>query len=515
MEQEGKSLIDVVEAIFRQRNLVLITIAAILAVCVAYALLAKSQFGSTMKILVQNSRANTLVGPESGVSMPGEMNSDMMESKINSEVELLQSSDLLEGLVHYRDQLRGMKSPEHGSVMLALETRALQHNLEVIPIRKTNMIQVSFLDTDPVIAQKSLQWLAAQFLNKHVDLQRSGATYEFFESQAQQAASQLGDAEAKLIEFDKTTGVTSPEQEHDLSQQRQSLNSRDVEEVRAALNADEARLAQLRQQETTTPARVETLVKSASNAGSTERLDTLLAELQNKRIELLTRYKPDDRLVVEVDSQIANTKAALSNINGKQAAETTEDVNPVLTLIHEDIEKVAANVLAERARLAAMTQTSTAYQSRLQQLQQISMQRDILTRRVQELKENLKKFTEKRDDLQVDSELDKIKLMDVAVAQEPTLSNLPMGPHRKMIIVLGVVLACFLAVGVVLAKEALRETMYAPYELEAIASSPLLATVPEISLRSPSLPALGRGIGIGPSLEKLKRPAEARMRSLR
>lgn len=514
MEQEGKSLLDIVEAVYRNRGLVVLTAGIVLVACLAYAVLAKPQYGSTMRILVQNTRSNTIVGAESGASVPGVMTSDMMEAKINSEVELLQSNDLLESLVRYRDtQLLGIRPPAEGSVEMALQVQAIQRNLEITPLRKTNVIQISFIDSNPANAQKSLQWLSSEFLNKHVSLQRPGATTEFFDTQVQQAQAQLHDAQTKLLAYDQTTGVTAPEQERQLTQQRLSENASEAQQVRASLEADQARLVQLREQKASTPPRLETMVRSGANAGSTQQLDTILAELQNKRIELLTRFKPDDRLVKEVDAQIASTKASLAGITSKQAAETTEDVNPVMTMINEDIEKTSADVLAQRARLAALTQTSATLEARLQQLQGVGVQHDVLDRQVQELTDNLKKYTAKRDDFQVDAELDKIKIIDVAVAQAPTISSMPVRPHRKLIIALGAVMACFLSVGILFAKEALRETMYTPHELEAVASAPVLATLPEVLLTGPALSLLEARTSANSFDEA--RQSTARMRRLR
>ena len=54
----------------------------------------------------------------------------------------------------------------------------------------------------------------------------------------------------------------------------------------------------------------------------------MIAELQNKRTELLTKFNADDRLVKEVDEQIANTQAALTNATVIVATEEATDINP-------------------------------------------------------------------------------------------------------------------------------------------------------------------------------------------
>jgi uncharacterized protein involved in exopolysaccharide biosynthesis len=490
MEQEGKSLLDFVEAVFRNGKLVLVTAGLVIAGCVAYAILANPEYGSSMRILVQNSRSNTIIGAGAGETS-GIVNPDMLESEVNSEVELLQANDLIEGLVRYRDKdLLGIDPPAEGSVEMARQVQAVQHAIEVTPIRKTNMIEVNFTDKSPVTAQKSLEWLSTHFLNKQAELRRPAGTYHFFETQAEQYEAQLRDAEAKLVAFDRANGVTSLDQEQQLLLQKLSGNTQDAQQTQASLDGEAAKMNQLRAQKSATAPRVQTQVVQNANAMSTEHLESVLADLQNRRIELLTRYKSDDRLVREVDDQIASTRAILDRIETKQAAATTSDANPVMNLINEDMERTDASISADRARLAALNATSRSYQGRLEQLQQMSLQRDALDRQVQELRENVKKFTEKRDDAEIDDQLDKSKIVDVAISEEPTISSLPVRPHRRNIVMLGAVFACFLCGGMVLAKEAVRDTIYAPHELEAASSSPVIATIPELAYNSPSRPAL-------------------------
>ena len=44
-----------------------------------------------------------------------------------------------------------------------------------------------------------------------------------------------------------------------------------------------------------------------------ERLNTMLAELKNHETEMLAKYRPDDRMVLEVRQQIAQTESRLES----------------------------------------------------------------------------------------------------------------------------------------------------------------------------------------------------------
>ena len=499
MEQEGKSLLEFAEAVFRSRWMVLMIGGSILLACVLYALLAKPEYGSTMKVMVQNTRSNTTVGAQSGQATSGALSADEKESQINSQVELLQSNDMLEGLVRYRDEtLHGIPFPGEGSLEMAQQTRDVKRRIVVAPIRKSDLIVVNFVDTDPVSAQKSLQWLSTQFLYKNAALRRPAQTYEFFEKQTKQAEGQLHDAELALIAFDRANGITSLDQEQSLVLQKLSDSSKDAESAKAALRGDQARLDDLHRQESTVASRVKTQVKVASNAGSAQQLDTLFTELQNRRLQLLNRFQPGDILVKEVDEQIAATQASMSRIAAKQSAETTEDENPVYTHIQEGLQQTSADVRSGEARLTSITRSARDYSNRLNQLQKFSVEHNVLDRRVQELRQNLKIFSEKRDDAQIDDELDRNRIVDVAIAEEPTISSQPVRPHRLTTIALGFILGCFMALGYVLVKEVTRQTFYYPSELEAALSCPVLATLPNRPLKD--LPV--RLIGAQPEIQE-------------
>ena len=486
VEREAGGFLSFVGAMFRNKRLVLSTMAAVLLVFAVYAAIAKSEYGSSMMILVQNSRQAPRVGAEEGSPSGGMLNSDMMESQVNSQVTLLQSEDLMEGLATFRDRSRGVQPPAPGSLRLSQEVQAVQHSLEVVPIRKTDLITVNFVDSDPARAQASLRWLSAAYLEKQAKLSRPAGTYQFFAAQTDQYEAQLQKAQADLLAFDASKGVTGLDQEKSLDLQRFSDMRGQVDEAQAGLRSDRARLEDLHREAQVVAPRIQTQVKADTNRANTEQLDTLLAQLQNRRIELLNRFQPTDVTVQEIDTEIASTKATLSRLESKQGSETTEDTNPVRMQVDEGLQRVSTDVRADEAKLGTLTQASQAMANRLQELQSISVQHDTLARQVDELRQNRTRFAQKRDDARIEDDLDQSKIVDVAIAEQPTYSVQPLRPRRKTTLAIGAVLACFLSLGLVFFKEIGRETMYEPLELEAVSSCPVLTTIPDMTLAPPS-----------------------------
>ena len=452
----------------------------ILAGSLAYAIFAKPQYGSIMKILIQNTRATPIIsGDRTNQPMSAGGSAEAMESEINSEVVLLQSADLMEGLVRYRSKLAKLPPPEEGSLRMAHELADVEHRMEITPIRKTNFVEVSFKDADPAMAQKSLTWLSTAFLDKHAELRRPAGTYRFFDKQTKELEEQLRDAETSLINFQQQNNLVSLNQEKLLTLDNYNRVSQQIGDARANQQQNRRQAASLQDQIAGLDNRITTQERATPNEYSAERLNTLVVDLENKRTQLVRRFQPTDPLVQEIDEQIAATQAALSKASSQKTVETTSDVNPVRQSLEQAVHSTTTNASGETARLASLLNQESALSNRIDDLRKISVQNDVLEEKVEELKRNRELYAEKRDEAAIDDQLDRNKIVDVSIAQEPTISLQPVQPHRLMTLVLGAAVACFASLGCVLVKDALRETAFTPAELEAMVSCPVLATVPE------------------------------------
>src|SRR5258708_36711297 len=67
--------------------------------------------------------------------------------------------------------------------------------------------------------------------------------------------------------------------------------------------------------------RIMTQVRTIPNQLLVERLNTMLVELENKRTDLVAKFHPDNRLVKQVEQQIANTRATLDRVTRVNATE--------------------------------------------------------------------------------------------------------------------------------------------------------------------------------------------------
>jgi uncharacterized protein involved in exopolysaccharide biosynthesis len=209
----------------------------------------------------------------------------------------------------------------------------------------------------------------------------------------------------------------------------------------------------------------------------------MLAELQNRRTLLLSKFRPDDRMVLEADQEISDTQAALEKATKLTGVEQSTDVNP----IHQTLEIDSAKQQAELAGLLDRRQTlarqSWIYRQNLMKLGNATATHDDLVRTQKEAEDNYLLYAKKAEEARIAESLDQQKIANVAIAETPTVPHLPSKPNVPLNLALGVVLAGFLSLGLAFAAEYFSaspgpsgETIEQASDLESLTALPVLAT---------------------------------------
>src|SRR5205814_7984289 len=121
-------------------------------------------------------------------------------------------------------------------------------------------------------------------------------------------------------------------------------------EADAAYSEATTRIARVEQQLASVPRRITTQSKQLPNQYSSERLNTMMVELQNRRTQLLTKFRPDDRLVREVDEQIRTTRDALAKAESQTSTEQATDLNPLRQTLETEYSRARLEQTGAQAR---------------------------------------------------------------------------------------------------------------------------------------------------------------------
>jgi uncharacterized protein involved in exopolysaccharide biosynthesis len=452
---------------------------------VAAAVLLPNRYQSRLKILVKNTRADVVITPERTNSPAG--GGEVTETQINSEIALLNSKDLLEEVVRRSGLDREALSSDRGANPATDFEKSiieLEKELEITPVRKSDMIEISYTAKSPEVAAAVLQNLASLYLEKHLKLHRPPGTYQFFQTQANQYGQQLSEDEAKLLAFQQQKGVISLDQEKQLNLQKMADAQSRYMEAGTALGEATERIAKLQQQLGTLAPRVATQSRSLPNQYSVERLSTMLVELQNRRTQLLTKFQPDDRFVQEVEQQIKHTSEALDKATNMTSVEQSSDLNPLRQTLEAELSRARLEQAGQAARREELGKQVAQYQAILAHLEQSTNEHAALQRRTKDAEDNYQLYSKKQEEARIADELDQKKITNVAIAEAPVVQRLPIRPNRPLILALGLFLAVFISVAFVLAAELMRDTVHTPRELELLAGAPVIATIPHSNLVS-------------------------------
>jgi protein tyrosine kinase modulator len=408
----------------RQRWVVMAT-----SIVVAFAMWTTGQwrpmYVAQMKILVVRQRVDAVISPEatSPVMWGGDQ---VSEEDLNSEVELLKSTDLLQKVVSTTglDHERSIRSrtPEGAMENAVVQ---LQKHLKVEAIRKTNIISVKYESPSAELARKVLVALSQAYSEKHMEVHRPTGEVQFFTQQVALYKQNLEDAQRKLVAFDQQNGVVSPGMERDLAVQRVNDFSATARQASQALQEGNERLNVLRTELAHMQPQTVAAVRTSSNEQLLGQMKQTLSTLELKHTEMLGRYTPGYRPMQDLEAQIAELKDSIAREMNSPQYDETRQANPVYQWAQQELAKTEADVAMMKARASAATSISAQYQGKAQGLDQQSVIQQDLVRDEKAQEENYLLYQRKLEEARSSEALDRGGIMNVVIAQHPVTPTLP------------------------------------------------------------------------------------------
>ena len=163
----------------------------------------------------------------------------------------------------------------------------------------------------------------------------------------------------------------------------------------------------------------------------------MLAELRNKRTELLTKFRADDRLVEEVDQQIANTEAVLRDATALTATEESTDVNPTWQSLQSERLNATLALAGLRSRADRLRTQVAALRSRAVELAEATPQFETLLRQAQEARDQYSTYQRRAEEARLSEALDRQRISNVVLAEAPVPAQVPSKPGLALVLLLG------------------------------------------------------------------------------
>ena len=198
---ESPTMRELVMVLFRQRKLFVGVAGLIFVLAVVYAFTG-ANYRAHLRVLVRRGRADPPVAAQENAP-PDFSRVEVTEEELNSEVELLKDDDVLRRVAEANDLaahdwLRWLRPHETQAARVERAAKRLAGKLEVEPIKKTNLIAVSYGASDPQLAARVLRSLASVYLEKHMEVHRPRGQLQFFDQQTAESRRQLEEARGKV-----------------------------------------------------------------------------------------------------------------------------------------------------------------------------------------------------------------------------------------------------------------------------------------------------------------------------
>jgi uncharacterized protein involved in exopolysaccharide biosynthesis len=469
---------DVLTRLFRQRRALLIAFLLVLAGATLSGIWVP-KYESQMKILVRRQRTDVIV--TSSANEPSQQfNDQVSEQDLNSEVELLNSKDLLRkvvvttGLIGKTTGLTDRDS----EIKIAKAVRDLSKDLKIEPLHKSNVISVSYESRDPQMSARVLSALATAYMEKHLEVHRSTGEFKFFDQQMRQYQQGLDQAQTKLTEFTNSTGVVAADLERDSALREANEFDAAARQARSALLETQQRIASLQTQLQTMKPRVVTVVRTLDNSQLADNLKSTLLSLELKRTDLLRKFAPTYPLVQDIDQQIAETKKAISDEESKPIREESSDRDPSYQWVKDELTKGQTELSGLAVRAATAASTAAQYHENAKRLDQNGLVQQDLERAAKTQAENYLLYVHKREEARISDALDQRGILNVALAEQPIVPVLPV-KSPLTVAMLTLLLAGAFSLSTAFAVDFMDPSFRTPDELANYLGAPVLAALPK------------------------------------
>ena len=470
---------DLLAVLFRQRRLALFSFMATFLAVLGYGMLAPS-YQAHMNVLVRRGRVDPLVTPAPTPS-PMFQRDEITDEELNSQVELLRDDEILRTVVQatapagspwYERYLGGSEE-----VRLARSVRRMARRLMVVPIRKTNIIQVDYSSSDPAQAAAVLHSLAHAYLERQQRVRRPSGEYEFFDQQVTQSRRGLLDAEFRLMDFSSDQGVVSAAQERDMALQKLSDAEANDRQTQVTIVETRRRIRDLESKLRSLPERTLTVIRNSDNPQLTEKMKSKLLELQLKRTELLTKFQPSYRLVQEIDQQIAETRASILGEEHSPLRDETTNQEPNHEWAKSELIKAQVELGTLEAHGQAVRIQVTGYREVAQRLGGNALRQGELLAELKVAEEKYLLYVNKREEARIENALDQGGILNVTIAEEPRVPALP-ARAGWVFGLIGVMLGSTLSTGLAFTADYLNPGFRTPDEVVDYLGVPVLASLP-------------------------------------
>jgi uncharacterized protein involved in exopolysaccharide biosynthesis len=499
-EDEGENnLRDLLTIVFKRRRLIVSFFFTTVAVTALATFLVPPTYEATAAILVKKASAEVpLVAKDSSQLII----SQVSEEDLNSEAAILGSRQAIEDVLHEfrvdeswrRDGLvlraRSALAGLLGSPRLSYfddMVLHLQKKVEVRPVRKSNILDISYRHGDAEWAARVVRALTERYITRRSQVYQSPQAVSFFDEETRTAAARLAKAEQALNAFSSEARVSvlglvgdpqSLAAEKEATLRRLADFERELGEASVLVRQQTERVAALEAQLASEPDRLPSSLRLNQDP-TTEELERALVTLQLKRDALVRDFTPENRQVRDVEEQIQAAQKRLKGAEERVASINRTEINPIHQGVKAQALSARADLTGARARYESLRTQVASQRQQLDQLTQKSLTMDGLRRETKAAEEAYLLYQRKHEEARISAAMDQQRIVNVAIAQPAKRPLRPVSPRKSLNLLLGLLLGAIGGLGLAFVAEFFDHSFTSGHDLEVRLGIPLLGAIPD------------------------------------
>ena len=459
MEEATIDLREVLDIILRNIKLIGKITLGCVVLAVLYLLIVSSVYESEalLRIKQQQGLGSSLLDAATGGSI------QMTQQQMSTYAEILKSRSVVIPVIEKTEEKKDDKYPEYETYV--------KERITTVPFKNTEILKVAVHANTPEGAQKANKLLVEGFLARLTNLSRTEqkATRTFLEGRTVEAKEDLDKAESKLQTYKSEHKIISPTDSAKYFTDKVTEIDKQAAANRVELEAAQAQLAAINGQ-------LGGAARSTADNAIIKQYNTLLAELETKKIALQDKYTAKHPQVIDIQNQIVALKEKIkSEINQVASLQAPSD-----NMVHQNL--LAGKFQSEGA-IAVAQQKAEAFRK-------LQEQSDEELSKLPEIEQGYIKVA--RDaavagDIYVmlAKRLEEAKVAEVMVSNDvqvvdmPTLPKDPIEPRKAMTFVMAMLTGIVLSCAFVIARELLNQTIRTEEDVQNYLALPVLGAIPE------------------------------------
>jgi succinoglycan biosynthesis transport protein ExoP len=475
-KNDAVHLHDYLQVISRRKWLILLFFIVIVGLAAVYSFVAKPVYRATALLMIDKKPS-----PVNPLGEDQDRSSSDRLPYYNTEINLLSHRTLVEAVIQqlnltsfYADQLgdphklsmfrkfrraAGIELPQPAPAG-SLESNMLTlyyDSLEIDPIQDSNLVNISFVGSDPVMVARIVNTHAAKAIESAVKMHRERAenALRWLRSQVEKQKQEVEKDQKLIYEFKKKNHLVTLDDPKNIH--TQELAQLNTELTRAKADRIAKQTAYLEAEKLSGANLDIFLTPELSGNSVIATLRNQLVQLKNQQIELSTKYGPKHPKMVELRAGINQTRADLEKeINRIKKAYKTQADQAAAE------EKSITKLLDERKNSAM-------------RLGEKAIQYEVLQQQAESAKSIYDFLLKQSKEINLTSVISSSSLRVVDPADVPIL---PISPKLSVNLLIAAVFSLSLGIGMAFFLEYLDVTLKTPDDVIRYLGIPVLGAVP-------------------------------------